>query len=78
MKMLLALLLAYTISDIAFDRAFQRQELARQTPAVMVCKFHPVITYGKFLKIRGYFEEGDCCTWLHGRSGRDPKCKSLW
>lgn len=62
MKTLLALIIAYTMTTVAYDRAFQHQSLKERSPAAMMCHFIPVITYGEITQFRGYFEKGKCCS----------------
>ena len=60
MKTLLALMIAYSASQVAYDRAFEHKSVAHHSPHVELCQFKPVNFYGQTLKLRGYFETGKC------------------
>jgi hypothetical protein len=59
-KTLLALLIAYTATQVAYDRVYQHRALDNQSPEIKICQFKPLLNYGITLKIRGYFENGSC------------------
>ena len=61
MKTFLALLIAYSASQVAYDRVYQRQSLVHPSPQIQMCQFKPVTMYGNMLKFKGYFETGKCC-----------------
>ncbi len=61
MKLLLALLIAYAASQVAYDRAYQQDTvLLYHSPSIEICIFQPVFTYGLTYSLRGYFEKGQC------------------
>lgn len=64
MKTLLALLIAYTAAQIAYDRAYQHRVVDNRSPEIRICQFQPLLNYGVTLKIRGYFEKGSCLKHL--------------
>ncbi len=60
MKLLLALVIAYAASQVAYDRAYQHSAFLYRSPAVEICNFKPILAYGLTFTLRGYFEKGQC------------------
>ncbi len=60
MKLLLALVVAYAASQVAYDRAYQHSAFLYRSPTIEVCHFKSVLTYGLTLTLQGFFEKGDC------------------
>jgi hypothetical protein len=72
MKVWLALLIAYFASQILFDRVYQAHTLALHSPDIKYCTFVPMMSYGNFAKLPGFFETGGCCSWIE--ENNDTQC----